>query len=180
MPNRTPQDEVRDLAVQTRERARTIVVTTDETFITAGEMLKEIKTIKDRIDAIFDPIVTAAHKAHKVALDQKKEVTKFYVEADKYLRDQVNEYNRLREERTRQAALALARSGEMSLPQEAAKVDGIGFVHKWCFEVIDPDAVPREYTVPDEVKIRKIVNAMGESANIPGVRVWSYKTASVR
>lgn len=178
MPNR--EQEVRDLAIRTRDEARGIIVTTPETFERAGTMLKAIKEVRNQINAIFDPIISAAHNAHKVALDQKKDVEKFYVEADKHLRGQVSEFNRLQEEERNRAAAALAVRGDMALPAEATKVSGVSFVTKWCFEVNDPDAVPKEFTMPDEVKIRRRVEALGESANIPGVRVWKYKSAQVR
>lgn len=42
----------------------------------------------------------------------------------------------------------------------------------WLFEIVDADAVPRQYCTPDEKKIRKVVQALGNAANIPGVRVW--------
>jgi hypothetical protein len=42
----------------------------------------------------------------------------------------------------------------------------------WKFAVDNPAIVPHEYFTLDEAKIRKVVNALGDKANIPGVRVW--------
>ena len=55
------------------------------------------------------------------------------------------------------------------------KVVGVQTREVWKFQVIDPNAVPREYTTVDESKIRKVVGALKGDANIPGVRVWSEK-----
>lgn len=51
-------------------------------------------------------------------------------------------------------------------------------VHK--FEVIDPQLVPREYLSVDESKIRRVVNALGTSAVIAGVRVWTEQSYASR
>jgi hypothetical protein len=40
------------------------------------------------------------------------------------------------------------------------------------FEVTDFKALPNEYKLPNETKIRQVVNALKMDANIPGVRVW--------
>jgi hypothetical protein len=40
------------------------------------------------------------------------------------------------------------------------------------FEVVDFKALPDEYKLSDDVKIRKVVNALKMDTNIPGVKVW--------
>lgn len=40
------------------------------------------------------------------------------------------------------------------------------------FEVVDFKALPDEYKLSDDVKIRKVVNALKLDTNIPGVKVW--------
>ncbi len=42
----------------------------------------------------------------------------------------------------------------------------------WKFAIDNEAIVPVEYRTVDESKIRKVVNALGSAANIPGVRVW--------
>lgn len=61
------------------------------------------------------------------------------------------------------------------IQREAPKVAGINMRDVWKFEITDPNAVPREYLVIDESKIRKVVGALKADANIPGVRVYSEK-----
>jgi hypothetical protein len=63
---------------------------------------------------------------------------------------------------------------------EAPKMAGLSFRDEWKFEITDPDAIPREYLMIDESKLRKVVKALGKTAaNIPGIRVFSEKVASV-
>lgn len=47
----------------------------------------------------------------------------------------------------------------------------------WRFEITDESLLPREYFSPDEKKIGAVVRAMKTATNIPGVRVWSERTA---
>lgn len=61
------------------------------------------------------------------------------------------------------------------IQREAPKVAGVSFRDVWKFEVTDPAAVPRQYLVIDESRIRKVVQALRGDADIPGVRVWCEK-----
>ncbi len=58
------------------------------------------------------------------------------------------------------------------IQREAPKVAGVGTRMVPKFEIVNAALLPREYTMPDETKIRKVVQAMNTEANIPGVRVW--------
>lgn len=46
----------------------------------------------------------------------------------------------------------------------------------WKFEVVDINQVPREFFDLNSSKVNKVVQALKERANIPGVRVWREKT----
>jgi len=63
---------------------------------------------------------------------------------------------------------------------EPVKAEGMVLREVWKFEVVAPDLVPRKFMVPDEVLIRKFVVAFKHQADIPGVRIWSEKTAAVK
>lgn len=62
---------------------------------------------------------------------------------------------------------------DMIIPKTVSvpDVDGITFAQVTDFEIEDPEALPREYMVPDAKLIRKMVQAKGMDAAIPGVRV---------
>jgi len=64
-------------------------------------------------------------------------------------------------------------------PVTAVDKSGIGFREVWKFEITDEAAIPREYMLVDTASIGKIVRAMKQLASIPGVRVYSEKTAVV-
>jgi Skp family chaperone for outer membrane proteins len=50
----------------------------------------------------------------------------------------------------------------------------------WRFEIEDATAVPREFCVPDERKIREHVQRNKEASGIPGVRVWEELAVQAR
>jgi hypothetical protein len=98
---------------------------------------------------------------------------------------------REQQERLEAAASRAAERGEMetadalqsqaatvqpvAVTRETPKIAGINFRDAWKFEITDPAAIPREYLLVDESKIRKIVQAMKADTKIPGVRVYSEK-----
>lgn len=49
---------------------------------------------------------------------------------------------------------------------------GISTVQVWKFEIVDESKLPSEYTMPDEAAIGKVVRALKDKANIPGVKVF--------
>ena len=55
------------------------------------------------------------------------------------------------------------------------KVEGVSYRTDWDFEIVDAHALPREYLIPDQVRIRGVVRALKGETNIPGVRVF-FKT----
>lgn len=55
------------------------------------------------------------------------------------------------------------------------KIEAIKTREVWRFEITDPAAIPREYLLVDETKLRKVVGAMKGDTRIPGVRVYAEK-----
>jgi hypothetical protein len=45
----------------------------------------------------------------------------------------------------------------------------------WKFRIVDKNAVPREYMIPDEVKIGGVVRALKGDAKIPGVEIFQER-----
>lgn len=48
----------------------------------------------------------------------------------------------------------------------------------WDFEIVDVEKIPRKYMVPDLVTIGKIVRAVKDQADIPGIRVFQKTTVA--
>jgi hypothetical protein len=59
---------------------------------------------------------------------------------------------------------------------EAPEIRGLAMRENWDFEIVDEAAIPREYLVPDEVKIRRVVRIMKDKTAIPGIRAFNRPT----
>lgn len=55
-------------------------------------------------------------------------------------------------------------------------VAGISYREVWKFEIVDANALPREYLLPDMTRIGGVVRAMKDATRIPGIRVYAEKT----
>lgn len=64
------------------------------------------------------------------------------------------------------------------LPKATPKVQGISYRETWNFRITNPDKLPREYMVPNETAIRKVVTALKDKCNIPGIEVYSDKVVA--
>jgi hypothetical protein len=72
-------------------------------------------------------------------------------------------------------ALRAATTVAAVIAREPPKVAGVSTREVWKFEITDPAAVPREYLVVDEARIRKVVQALKGDAKIAGVRVYAER-----
>jgi hypothetical protein len=62
------------------------------------------------------------------------------------------------------------------VPKTVQTGRGISLKTFWTFKVVDAAKIPREYLVPDLVKIGGVVRAMKDAAKIPGVEIYSQDT----
>lgn len=69
-------------------------------------------------------------------------------------------------------ALRAATTVAPVIVRDPPKVAGVSTREVWKFEITDPAAIPREYLVVDEARIRKVVQALKGDAKIAGVRVY--------
>ena len=60
--------------------------------------------------------------------------------------------------------------------KETPKLEKTQFRTTWVHAVENAKIVPDEYKIVDEVKLGKIVRAMGDSIKIPGVKIYQKKT----
>ncbi len=64
------------------------------------------------------------------------------------------------------------------VPTATPKAEGISIQTRVDFQIIDPKLIPREFLMVDETKIRRYVAAMGETAAIPGVKVFKKQVVA--
>jgi hypothetical protein len=68
----------------------------------------------------------------------------------------------------------------VELPPEPAKREGESYATTWDFEVVDEDAIPRRYMIPDAAMLKKLANATRGKEPVPGVRWIERRTLRVR
>ena len=96
------------------------------------------------------------------------------------------------EERRLKEAIALEESGHKEiaeavmeapvtvapvvLPKVTPKMEG-GPIFRtvWKFRIVNPNIIPREYLIPDQVKIGGVVRALKNQANIPGIEAYEER-----
>ena len=75
-----------------------------------------------------------------------------------------------------QAQAEAIKAVETIVATQATKVEGISTVTGYRFEIENEALIPRDYLMPDEVKIGKVVRATAGSLQIPGIKIITYKS----
>ncbi len=63
---------------------------------------------------------------------------------------------------------------------EELDTSGLTVREDWKFSIVNEALIPREYLCPDEKKIGRIVRALKDQANIPGIRAYAEKGVATR
>lgn len=121
------QQKVTELALTWPQRAGALAIASPATYTEAGEMLKGIKALRKEVDAAFDPIITAAHAAHREACSQKKRAETPLAEAETILKRGLiaydTEQDRLRREEERRLQELARQAEETRRLDEAAALE---------------------------------------------------------
>lgn len=179
------QNEFTDINFGDRESAQTAIALRDSASILCQKFLTPL-IIRDRgqFNGAAESLRMVKHYAKQLE-EIRTSVTK---PLNMALRN-VNDWFRapadalVKAERTLKFAMAaferfeVGRTDEERAPVRAA---GIGFGTSWTYKVTDESAIPREYLMVDHDKIRKVVQTMKEKTQIPGIKVESIRTVSVR
>jgi len=144
------------------------------------DWLTPIKEKLDAIDSVFKSLSSPLEQADKVT---RAKILAYRQEQERKARE-AEEINRQKEELARREA-AFNGTGEVTIdttpvtvppPPPAhvrTEVGDLGTAQIWKFEVTNAALLPLEYTMPDLVKIGKVVRATKGTLAIPGVKVWS-------
>ena len=59
------------------------------------------------------------------------------------------------------------------VPNQVEKVGGISTKTIWKFKIVDPNSIPREYLIPNDVMLGNIARATKGTLTIPGIEIYS-------
>ncbi len=129
------------------ERIANTKITDPDSFRLVAELGIEAKRIGAIIEEEFKPSIHQADLAHKGMVKLRNRALEHFDEAEILSKDK------------------LIQAGE------TVPVAGVSFVERWSAEVVDAAAIPREYLIPDMVKIKAMALALKNETRIPGVTV---------
>jgi len=190
-----PSTEITVVRAQYIAEAERVSVVDSDTYAAALSLMRQIKALRAKIEDAFRPIIDAAHASHKAAIAQyrlyddplKKAESDLRTKAELWASEQRRKDAEAAAERERAVSEAVA-SGDfekaaMAMTEHRTAtpvVSGVQLRKRWTFRIVNPDLLPRKFLVPDESAIRKVVNALGPAAEIPGVEVYEHVGVAVR
>ncbi len=150
------------------------------------ELLERERQIDEPLERAENEILKPAMSKFQVEEDRKRkdEEDKLRAEAKKKEEDaRLRDAQTLADDGQKELADALLEAPVVVAPIIVPRIEtpaGISYRESWKFEIINPDAVPREYLTIDDKKIGGVVRALKNETRIPGVRVWVEKTIAGR
>lgn len=64
------------------------------------------------------------------------------------------------------------------VPKTTPKVDGVSYRTIWKHRIVEPNAIPRQWLIPDEKAIGAHARSMKDRASIPGVEFYSEQSVA--
>lgn len=154
----------------------------------ADDQMKKIKaTIIDPVLAVVETLrgrIATQRRARQEAAERAARAAQAAIDAqtERDRQAALKAAAKLKTPELREARIEAAQMMVAPVVQVAASAKPTGSklatVRTWSCVVEDETKIPREYMMPDAVKINRVVKAMKQDANIPGVRV--VYTDSVR
>lgn len=188
--------------------AAEIIVVDQDTYVQANDLIGKLQTVRKEVVARFADPKKKAAEAHKAicALEKdflnpldsrisalKNSTTNWYAAEQARIRAEEDRKRREAEEAAQIAAEAEAQ-GETELAQEAVieatmaqasvstipKVSGTSMRVVYKAVVVDKNALPREYMMPNQAMIDYVVKTNHGDIQIPGVRIEKTYINSTR
>lgn len=158
-----------------------ITIRNDSELEEANGILRKIATLRKAAKAHFESLKKPFNEAMANLRAKEKEFLSPMEKGETTIKRLIVDYNHKRDEQLKkeQAKLdALAKQMESSgisvLPSvklEKPKMQGTSIRSRYDFEIVDVNLIPREYLIVDTAAIGKVVRALKEKTNIPGIKI---------
>lgn len=122
-----PIEKIRPEVSAIADRAKTMIVTSQAQADDAGGFLQSLKAMRKKVSDLCDPVVKAAHAAHKAATQLRSSLDEPLDAAEKEVKRKVADYFTLQEqqrrEEERRRAAELAEEARLRSEQDAMFMD---------------------------------------------------------
>ena len=163
----------------------------DESYAMAGHHLLQWTRIKKEIGKTFDPVVQAAHRAHREAIAGRDRHLTIVEDACTTIKEKMGSYHRAMEKLAQDAQ---EEEGEefAPLPAPPPEVGGISHRTTWSAEITDPKLLLQhclpnwdqwgKLVKPDQKAINQLARSMKDSLDtiLPGVRAVAKSSVAAR
>ena len=192
MDDLTIREDLKKDANNAVVEAKSMSVINNHTNEQATNFIKALKNLQKEIKSELRPAIEKAHELHRHLTSQEKRLLAPLQDAEQLVKSKVSKFlfdqEKIRKEaQQKEVEMADAheeRTGEFVpapiVESKVNKQEGVSTKVNWKFEVTMPHLIPREYLTPDDKLIGGYVRAMKDKACIPGVRILSENTVSVR
>lgn len=165
-------------------------VISQDDFDDAEVSLSRVSKLSTDADKIRKSFVKPFNDFVKQINGMTKEVLAELMDVKAFLKSEMSAFvRRVEEENQRQleeSASAVAQSAfadqapDMNIQEQHVSRSMSSVRKTWTFEIIDKEKMPKEFLMPDEVKIRKFVMANKENGFIDGVRIYQETSVQSR
>lgn len=150
------------------------------------ELLDRERQIDEPLDRAENEILKPAMAKFQQEQEQIRRATEYRLREEARKREEdarLQEAQELNQNGQSQLAEAVLEAPVVVAPVVIPKMEtpaGVSYRDVWKFEIVDPNAVPREYLIVDEKKIGGVVRAMKNETRIAGIRVYKETTVAGR
>ena len=158
-----------------------VTINNDDELSEANGILRKIATLRKAAKAHFEGLKKPFNEAMANLRAKEKEFLQPMEQGENTIKKLIVQYNHKRDEQLKaeQAKLdAMAKTlegtGLSVLPTvklEKPKMQGTTIRSRYDFDIVDVNLIPREYLLVDTAAIGKVVRALKDKTNIPGIKV---------
>lgn len=144
----------------------------------------------DKAEAILKPkVADFLYREEQRRMEEARERERIRVAIEKEAGDTADKAHALAKAGEMDKAAEVVESGyakvealEQSMPDDtpAVKAETLSVRTRWDFEITDETAIPRKFLMPDDKKIRRIVEALKDQFDEPGIRAFPVRTVAAK
>lgn len=173
------ENELQAQTLNLLDTVQFITINNDDELAEANSILRKIATLRKAAKVHFDSLKKPFNEAMANLRAKEKEFLEPMEKGEYAIKKLIVAYNkkveeRLKEEQKKLEALSKQMNGLSVLPSvklEKPKLSGTSVRNRYDFDIVDVNLIPREYLLVDMAAIGKVVRAMKEKTNIPGIKV---------